>query len=224
VKQPENALDRLNGRIALGLVSVAVLFVVLAGWFLLVAPKRSKAAELDGKTTDAQTELSSTQRFLHSSAGRDSVLELKQLTRAVPSDPKMPELLRQLSRASSVAGVRIDGITPGPMVSSTGGQALPLTVTVEGHYFRLQRFLRVLRSAAVVSADSVHVSGRLLAVDSIQFASGSTNSAGGQGKGVITATLIVNGFVSTPGATPAAGQTSTSSTTTTTDSTSTTSP
>jgi Tfp pilus assembly protein PilO len=224
VKQQQNAIDRLSGRVALAVVSVGVLFVILAGWFLMVAPKLSRAADLDVKTFDAQNELISTQRFLHSSAGRKSVLELKQLTRAVPSDPRMPELLRQLSRASSVAGVKIDGITPGPMVSSTGGQAIPLTVTVEGHYFRLQKFLHVLRSAAVVSADSVHVSGRLLAVDSIQFASGSTNSAGGQGKGVITATLIVNGFVSTPGATPAAGQTSTSSTTTTTDSTSTTSP
>ena len=217
------AIDRLTGRIALALVSGGVLFVVLAGWFVLVAPKRSQAADLDAKTANAQFQLSDTQRFLHSSAGRKSASELAQLTRAVPSDPKMSQILRQLSQASRSAGVRIEGIAPTPMLSTSGGQAIPLTVTVEGHYFKLQRFLHVLRSAAVVGTDSVQVSGRLLAIDSVQFASGSATSTGSSKKGLITATLAVEAFVSTPGAGPATGQTGTSSTGTT-DTTSTTSP
>jgi Tfp pilus assembly protein PilO len=216
VNKSANAIDRLSGRIAVVVVSGAVLFVILAGWFVLVAPKRSKAADLDSKAADAQIQLSDTQRFLHSSAGRKSATELKKLTRAVPTDPRMSEILRQLSRASRVAGVRIDGITPAPMVATTGGQAIPLTVTVEGHYFRLQRFLHVLRSAAVVGTDSVDVSGRLLAIDSVQFASGSAGSTGTGKKGLITATLAVDAFVSTPGAGPATGQASTTDTTSTT--------
>src|SRR5207245_2677491 len=156
-------------------------------------------------------------------AGRKSTIELEKLTRAVPTDPRMSQILRQLSQASRSAGVRIDGIAPAPMVSTSGGQAIPLTVTVEGHYFKLRRFLHVLRSAAVVGADSVQVSGRLLAIDSVQFASGSASSAGSGKKGLITATLAVEAFVSTPGAGPPTGQAGTSSTGTA-NTTSTTSP
>ena len=102
------------------------------------------------------------------------------------------------------------------MVSTTGGQAIPITVTAEGHYFRLQKFVHLLRTAAIVDSDSVHVSGRLLAIDSIQFSSGASTSSGTGTKGLITATLAVDAFVSTPAPGPATGQTGTSDTTSTT--------
>jgi hypothetical protein len=44
VNTSTNAIDRLNGRLALALAGALVLIVVLVGWFLMVAPKRSKAA------------------------------------------------------------------------------------------------------------------------------------------------------------------------------------
>jgi hypothetical protein len=214
VSEKANAIDRINGRLALLLTTAAVLLITLAGWFLLVAPKRSKAADLDAKTSTAQVELVSTQRFLKSSAGRKSVLQLKQLTRAVPADTRMSEIIRQLTRAARVAGVRVTGITPSALVSTTGGQAVPVTLLAEGHYFRLQKFVHLLRAAAVVSGNSVHVSGRLLAIDGISFASGASGTVGAGGKGLITATINVDAFISTPGA--ASGQAGATNTTSTT--------
>jgi hypothetical protein len=215
VNKSTNAIDRLNGRIAIALAAALVLIVVLAGWFLMVAPKRSKAAELETKTESAQFELTATRRFLKSSTGRKSAARLASLTRAVPAEPRMSGIVRQLSRAARSAGVRIDGITPALMVSTTGGQAIPIAVIAEGHYFRLQKFVHLLRTAVVVNNDSVHVSGRLLAIDSIQFSNGASGSSGTGTKGPITATLAVDAFVSTP-APAAAGQTSTTDTTSTT--------
>jgi Tfp pilus assembly protein PilO len=214
VNTSTNAIDRLNGRLALALAGALVLIVVLVGWFLMVAPKRSKAAELEAKTESAQFELLSTKRFLESSAGRKSATRLERLTRAVPAEPRMSGILRQLTRAARVAGVRVDGITPAAMVSTTGGQAIPITVIAQGHYFRLQKFVHLLRTAVVVNNDSVHVSGRLLAIDSIQFSNGANGSSGTGTKGPITATLAVDAFVSTP-APAGAGQTSTTDTTST---------
>jgi hypothetical protein len=216
MNRPTNAVDGLNGRIALAVAGALVLLVVLVGWFLMVAPKRSKAADLETKTANAQFELSATERFLKSSAGRKSARQLQSLTRAVPAEPRMSGILRQVTRAARAAGVRIDGITPAAMVSATGGQAIPITVTAEGHYFRLQKFVHLLRTAAVVDSDSVHVSGRLLAIDSIQFSSGASTSSGTGTKGLITATLAVDAFVSTPAPGPVTSQTSTADTTSTT--------
>ena len=194
-----NFIDRLSGRVALAVAAGLVLLIVLVGWFVLVAPKRAKAAEVDAKTTSAQVELVSTQRFLKSSSARKRATQLERLIRAVPPDARMSEILRQLSQAAHLSGVRVDGVTPGVMVPTTGGQAIPMTVIAEGHYFRLQKFVHLLRAAAVVDADSVRVSGRLLAVDSIQFSNSASGSVSTGTKGLITATLAVNAFVSTPG-------------------------
>jgi Tfp pilus assembly protein PilO len=194
-----NFVDRLSGRVALAVAAGLVLLIVLVGWFVLVAPKRAKAAELDEKTTSAQVELVSTQRFLKSSSARKKATQLERLTRAVPPEARMSEILRQLSQAAHLSGVRVDGVTPGVMVPTTGGQAIPMTVIAEGHYFRLQKFVHVLRAAAVVDAELVRVSGRLLGVDSIQFSNGASGSVSTGTKGLITATLAVNAFVSTPG-------------------------
>jgi hypothetical protein len=210
VSNRATAIDRLNGRLALLLTSLGILLIVLAGWFLLVAPKRSKAADLEAKAVSAQGDLFATQRFLKSSAGRKSAAQLKLLKEAVPRDAQMSQVIRQLTRSARVAGVRVTGITPAAMVATTGGQAIPLGVIAEGHYFRLQKFVHMLRSAATVSPSSIHVTGRLFSIDGVNFVSAGSGTVGGSSKGLITATLAVDAFISTPGA--PTGQTSSSTT------------
>jgi Tfp pilus assembly protein PilO len=196
VTKSQNLIDRLSGRVALVAMAAAVLLVVLVGWFALVAPKSSKAADLQARTENVRLQLIDTQRFLHSSAGRESARQLERLTRAVPAEPRMSAILRQLTQASRSAGVRITGVTPAAFVSTTGGQAIPLTVTAEGHYFRLKKFIHLVRAAALVGTDSIRVSGRLLAIDSLEFSNSGTGSSGSGTSGLITATLAVDAFVS----------------------------
>src|SRR5205809_165949 len=105
-------IDRISGRVSVAIAAAGVLFVVLTGWFVLVAPKRSQAARLQTKTEDAQIQYSETQRFLRSSVGEKSASQLKKLNAAVPSDPRMSEIVRQLTRAARSTGVRVDSITP----------------------------------------------------------------------------------------------------------------
>ena len=47
-----------------------------------------------------------------------------------------------------------------------------MNVTVEGRYFAIREFLRLLRTRADVKANKVHASGRLFAIDTIGFAGG----------------------------------------------------
>jgi Na+-transporting NADH:ubiquinone oxidoreductase subunit NqrC len=53
-------IDRINGRLALLLAIVLVLVVVLAAWFAVLSPQRSKAAALDAQIGDANVQLAST--------------------------------------------------------------------------------------------------------------------------------------------------------------------
>jgi hypothetical protein len=202
-------IDRINGRLALLLAIAGLLILLLAGWFVFVSPQRSKAASLNTQIDDASVKLAATQAFLRSPRAHQSVADLRRLSVALPDDVKMSQILRQLAWASRVSGVSITSITPAAPVASTGAQAVPIALTVTGHYFRIAKFMHLLRLQAEVKNGKVHASGRLYGIDNIAFSSGD--------KGLITATLALDAFVfgSTP--TPATGAvTGDTSTTTTT--------
>jgi hypothetical protein len=186
-------IDRLTSRVALLLVVCVVLVVVLVGWFGFVSPQRSKAASLETQIGDTQVQVASTEAYMHSPAVHRSAAELRRLRKADPADVRMSEIVRQLSAAAGRAGVSINGITPSALVPSAGGQAIPISLTIEGHYFGLASFLHLLRTRAIANGKTVHASGRLYSVDQIQF-------SGGVGQSVISATVSLNAFISAPAA------------------------
>ena len=53
-------IARLSGRTALALSALVLLTLVLVGWFVLLSPQRSKAAELDDQIAAAKTQLTLT--------------------------------------------------------------------------------------------------------------------------------------------------------------------
>jgi Tfp pilus assembly protein PilN len=198
-------IDRINGRLALLLAIAGLLILLLAGWFVVVSPQRSKAAALDTQIGESSVKLAETQAFLRSPEAHQSVADLRRLGVALPDDVKMSEILRQLAWASRVSGVRITSITPSAPVASSGAQAVPIALAVEGHYFRIARFMHLLRTRAEVKNGKVHASGRLYGIDNISFSSGD--------KGLITATLALDSFMFGPTPAPVAGATSTTTTT-----------
>ena len=195
-------IDRINGRLALLLAIVGLLVLGLTGWFVLLSPENSKAAALDTQIGDANVHLATTQGFLQSPDSKQSVTDLRRLRRAIPDDVEMSEILRQLSWASRASGVRIESITPSQPVASSGAQAVPITLSVKGRYFRLAKFMHLLRLEAGVKDGKAHASGRLYGIDNIGL------STGDQG-GLITATLALNAFVAGSAPAPAAASTTT---------------
>ena len=183
-------IERLNGRAAVGIASIGLLLVVLVGWFGVVSPQRSKAADLAVRISDTELQLESTQALVAGPQLRLSTAELATLRTAIPDNVKMSQILRQLSKASADARVRILGITPQAPISLGGADVVPIALSLEGRYFGLRNFLRLLRSRAELRTDKVRASGRLFAIDSINF-----GGAGGTGAGgLIQATLSVTAF------------------------------
>lgn len=203
-------IDKMSGRVALLVVTVAILAVFLLGWFLLLSPQRSKVSKLDTQIEDTDTQLAAVTRLLHSPVAKQSIAALKIAKVAVPDDPNVAQLLRQLSAASAQAGVELDTITPQAPVAAAAGEEIPLGVTVTGRYFAIQRFFRILRTRAVLNGDKLRASGRLYTVDGISFSGATTSPSSGTGQAapanLVSATITVNAFAfSTPvvaGATP----------------------
>jgi len=200
-------MDRINGRLALLFAVVLVLVVVLTAWFAVLSPQRSKAAALDSQIGDANVRLATTQTLLNSPAAKQSAGQLAQLQRALPDDSDVSGIIRELSRAASKTGVRIDSITPSTPVAAGGAQAVPITLLVSGRYFRIANFTHELRIRARVEDGSVRVKGRLYAIDTMAIAKSPT-------KGLLSATLALDAFMS--GAAPAQPPTAVGGQTTTT--------
>jgi hypothetical protein len=196
-------IDRINGRLALLLAGAALLVLVLAGWFLVVSPPRSKAASLDTEIVDANGKLAATEAFMQSPAAHESEADLRRLRVALPDDVEMSDILGQLAWAARVSGVRIDSITPSAAVPASGAQAVPIALSVKGRYFRLAKFMRLLRAQAGVENGKVHAKGRLYAIDNVALSSDDKG-------GLITATVALNAFMFGSAA-PAATTTTTTS-------------
>lgn len=200
-------MDRISGRLALLVAVVLVLVVVLGAWFAVLSPQRSKAAALDAQIGDANIRLATTQALLNSQSAQQSAGQLAQLRVALPDDAEMSQVIRELSRAASKTGVRVDTITPATPVAAGGAQAVPITLSVSGRYFRIANFMHELRNAAVVEDGKARVKGRLFAVDNVAFAKSPT-------KGLLSATLALDAFMA--GAVPAQPPTAAGGQTTTT--------
>ena len=163
--------DKLTPKVVAALAAAAVAAVALIGWFGLVSPQRSKAAEPrqpDRRRADPARRRSRPRRR---PAGRAKVARPPAvLTRAMPQSVAMSTVLRQLQRAARQAGVRLDSVTPQACDRAAGLLTVSDGRRRHGRYFAVQRFLKRLRMQAGVSGHGVHASGRLFSVDSVSLA------------------------------------------------------
>ncbi len=142
-------IERLNGRTSVAIAVVGLLLVVLVGWFGFVSPQRSKAA--DSRCRDQRHGDAARGRRRRWSTARCCARarrELATLRTAIPDQVRMSQILRQLSKASADAQ-RAHHRDHARSPSTTVGVAdvVAMNVTIEGRYFAIREFLRLLRIA-----------------------------------------------------------------------------
>jgi len=176
--------------------AVALLLVLLVGWFVLVSPQRSKAAALDRDITDSRTKLALAQALIKQADERH--VDLERLTKAMPSEFRQSATLRELADASVAANIRINSITPQAATLAGSYYMIPIAVTVEGRYNNIAQFLRLLNGRTEVTASKVTGAGRLYNVPQIQLTAGAPG-------GILQGTMTVDAYAfSGPAATPTA--------------------
>ena len=207
---------KITGPVALALSAVAILAVVVVGWFMLVSPQRSKANSLDTQIGTLDAQLADAQHLLAAPNRRQTAATLATARRALPDTPEMSNVLRQLSAAAARSKTELDTITPGLAVAGFGAAPLPMTVVVKGRYFAIQEFARLLRQSADVKNGKLAGKGRLYTIDSIAFTGQAPAQPGQSSNGAILATLAMNAYTYSATAPPVA--TTSTDTTTTSDS------
>jgi Tfp pilus assembly protein PilO len=156
--------------LALALASV---IAAAAAWFLLVGPKRSEAARLDGQVADANTALVAA-RAANLAAQEQSadLAPLFLLARAMPDKDDMAGTIVELSRMSRRSGLTLESITPQPTTDGTSSAVLPVQVAFTGSFGGFTTFLRRLREQVRLSKGALAVGGRLYTVQSFELAEG----------------------------------------------------
>lgn len=197
-------------------VCVAVV-VALAGWFLLVSPARSRAAELDVEIAAVEQKISEARAAALQADAVEPIVsaDLFRLSKAMPEDLDQAGVLLELSRVASETGIVFEQIVPQPVVpaATPNVRAQPIELVFTGNFYELSDFLFRLRSLVAVQGGKLHAAGRLFAVDRIQFSEAVTQFPD------ITALIRVSAFIYGAGAAAVPPPATTPATTSTTDTT-----
>jgi len=147
---------------------LAILTLLAASWFLLIAPKRGEAANLRSEKVSqdqSNTQLVAQIDMLKEQAKNLPAQErkLEAVRRKLPEGPQLPALIRDLSAAADRSGVTLISLepqTPVPVAASAPGQPvpdpaaavgaapvppsglyqIPITVKVSGGYYDIEQF------------------------------------------------------------------------------------
>jgi Tfp pilus assembly protein PilO len=139
-------------------------------WIILVMPKQSKAHSIETTIVKAKTQLNQLS-VKQTAAQKQVVSQTLLLTRALPSDVGMPQIVLQLSRIATEEHVSLDSITPAAPVSYSGYESVPMTIDLTGHFLDIQGFLAQLRNQVKLSGDTVSATGRLYDVHGLTLTS-----------------------------------------------------
>jgi type IV pilus assembly protein PilO len=194
----------------IGVIVGAVLVVGLAGWFLLVRPQGAKVKSLKSQAADVQARINAYNQQVAAArtAPKIEVADVYRLAKAMPDRMDMPDLVLEVSQLARDTGIRFDSITPQPWTVLGSYTVLPISVTFQGNFYNLADFLYRLRSLVTVHGGRLDATGRLFAVDTLDFAQSQ------EGFPQIAATLVVDAFVYGT-ATPATATPTTTTATTT---------
>jgi Tfp pilus assembly protein PilO len=111
--------------------AVVCLLLLAAAWFLLVAPRRSEAADLSDQTVTGQQQNDQLRAQIDQLKAQSTQLstyraDLAGVVQQLPADAQMPQLVRSLSTLAGASGVVVDTLTP------SSASALTATATSGG--------------------------------------------------------------------------------------------
>jgi len=190
-------MTKLRPEAKIALLAGGVLLALVAGWFLVVAPKRHDAASLKQQIADTRDQISVAQGVKTPTAPPPiRVADLFKLSRAMPNTADIPGVILQLSSVAAETGVKFEAITPHDPVSYGAYQQVAVDLSFEGRFYDLSDFLYRLRNLVGVHNGVLNATGRLFTVDSITFNQGTESFP------QVKATLTVSAYVFGDGSAP----------------------
>lgn len=167
---------RRSDLIWLGGGLLAIVAMVAASWFLVIAPKFTEADGVRSEAEDARLQLVRLNKEvagLAEQAKHEATYQarLEASQAALPSSYNVPAFLRQIQDSGSAVEVQVSGFTVGSPAKSTavpGAAELPITLNASGTAPQLSRFLHRLQN----------VQERAVLISTVGLENGSADSGG----------------------------------------------
>lgn len=172
-------------------VAAVLVFAALA-WLLVLSPARSEASRLADEVALAETRLAEAQAAANQPRGAGvSVADVLRLERAMPEGGDQVGLVLELAALARRSKVLLRSVAPqDPTEVQGGATAVPVTVSVQGSFFEITRFLAGARKLVALDRGRIRAQGRLLGVQEVELA-----EAAAAGFPTLDAVITFNAFL-----------------------------
>lgn len=200
----DTVLKTTKGRLAAG--GAGLVLVLLAGWFLLVSPQRSKASELKTQTDAAYAELAQKRAALYRPSAKVTIKAKDGylLGRALPDSFDMAATLLEIERIAKQHKLAFSEVVPTVASPGLGYLVHPMDVTLQGRFDQVSGFVGALRK-------KVRVVNRRLAADGPIYSIGKVDVGPPSAPAVfpvVQAKLTINTYTYSAPVAPVTGVTS----------------
>jgi hypothetical protein len=164
---------RLSQPALIALIAVGFLVLAAGGYFTLIRPQHAKASDLDRQIADTNSAIDAARALtLEAKKGAQiRVADLYRLTKAMPDEVDMAGILLELNQVADDSGITFEQIQPATTATPISGYlAIPITVEFTGNFYDLSDFLYRLRNLVDVRRGTLDATGRLFAIDEVDFA------------------------------------------------------
>jgi len=201
---------RTRGKEVYIITAVVAVVLIVAWYFLLFSPTRTKISDLDDQIVAQQAALVTAKEEVvrlesYKKTAPQSRVEIVRLGKMLPMSEGIPSLIIELTRTADASGVDLNGITRGATVPGTpfGLQSVSLQVT--GRFFDVEDFLYRLEAYVAFRNASFRVTGRLLEVKTMTITGGAATESGAVAPLTVTVELNAYLWAGTPAAAAAGG-------------------
>jgi hypothetical protein len=185
----------------IALIAFGFLLAAAGGYFLVLGPQRSKASDLNQQIADTNSAIDAARALtLEAKKGAQiRVADLYRLTKAMPDQTDMAGIILELNQVAQDSGITFEQISPSTTATPISGYlAIPITVEFQGNFYDLADFLYRLRNLVDVRHGTLDATGRLFAIDEVDFAEAPPPPGFPQ----IRAHLVIDAFVYGTGTAP----------------------
>ena len=177
-------MTRSPNTVWIGGAGVLAVLVLIASYLLVISPMRAEAADLATQTAEVAQRndviaLETEQLEADFATLGDRKAELAAITATLPAEADVPDLLRQVTRSATSAGVVLTSVVPGtPVLHGSDGSAtttsaagptvvdIPVTIGVQGSFATTELFVKQIQTDLE----------RFLLLDDLTLTAGTTTS------------------------------------------------
>lgn len=189
---------RARGKEVYIITAVVAVVLIVAWYFLLLSPTRTKLSDLDGQVQAQQAALATAKQEVarlesYKKTAPQSRAEIVRLGKMLPESEGIPSLIIELTRTADASGVDLNSIARGATQPGTPFGLQSVTLQVAGRFFDVEDFLYRLESYVAFRNASFRVTGRLLEVKTLTIAGAATTTSGAAPP--LTVTVELNAYL-----------------------------